>query len=239
MTYIILAAGKGAGLHPLTLRYPKTSYRLNADTTVLQRMVRGIRRFDKAATIVVVVGRFSDAVRAELESYNVVFVKNPFYEVTNSIASLWFARDYLESENVTIVHGDVVLDDDLMEGCLVEATDYPYVLTDGGARKDDSYCVVSQDDCVLVMSKRLADPTSCYACVAKFDAVSSRLLKAEVSAMVDAGMSDQYYEDALVQMVMFKDFQLYCRDVQGARWSAIDSVDDLLSAQRIQADSAL
>ena len=107
-TYIILAAGKGSNLQPMTLKYPKTSYKLDENTTVLQRMVRSIRKIDKNAEIVVVVGYMADDVRKELKVENVRFVMNPFYEVTNSISSLWFARDYLERENVTIVHGDVV-----------------------------------------------------------------------------------------------------------------------------------
>ena len=96
MTYIILAAGKGSNLYPLTLKYAKTSFRLDENTTVLQRMVRSIRKADKDAEIVVVVGYKADVIREELVDENVRFVTNPFYEVTNSISSLWFARDYLE-----------------------------------------------------------------------------------------------------------------------------------------------
>ena len=46
MTYIILAAGKGSNLYPLTLKYAKTSFRLDENSTVLQRMVRSIRKAD-------------------------------------------------------------------------------------------------------------------------------------------------------------------------------------------------
>ena len=125
MTYIILAAGKGANLHPLTLKYPKTSYKLDENITVLQRMVRSIRKFDKNAEIVVVVGYLSDMIRHELSDDNVKFVMNPFYEVTNSISSVWFARDYLERENVAIIHGDAVFEDYLLENYLVKPTNYP------------------------------------------------------------------------------------------------------------------
>ena len=102
MTYIILAAGKGSNLQPLTLKYPKTSYKLDDNTTVLQRMVRKIRSMDKKAEIVVVIGYLGNIVRKNLEEENVKFVVNPFYEVTNSIASIWFAREYLERENIAL-----------------------------------------------------------------------------------------------------------------------------------------
>ena len=62
MKYIILAAGKGASLHPLTLKYAKTSYKLDEDNTVLQRMVRSIRKYDKCAEIVVVVGYLANEI---------------------------------------------------------------------------------------------------------------------------------------------------------------------------------
>ena len=124
MTYIILAAGKGNNLQPLTLKYAKTSYKLDENTTVLQRMVRCIRDADKKAEIVVVIGYKADNVKKELDEYNVHFVMNPFYEVTNSISSLWFARDYLERENVAIIHGDVVYSNEIIKKYLTKKSNY-------------------------------------------------------------------------------------------------------------------
>ena len=46
MTYIILSAGKGVKLQPLTLNHPKSLYKLDDKTTILQRLVRKIRKYD-------------------------------------------------------------------------------------------------------------------------------------------------------------------------------------------------
>ena len=232
-TYIILAAGKGSNLHPMTLKYAKTSYKLDENTTVLQRMVRSVRKSDKNAEIVVVVGYRADDVRKELEEENVRFVMNPFYEVTNSISSLWFARDYLERENVTIVHGDVVFSDEIIRSYLTVPTDYPYVLVDSSLDSPGEYNAVIKEDQVLVMSKKLEHYSAKYACMTKLDPVSSRLLKEEMDAMINSNMYDLFFEDCLVQMIMFHDFQLFCRDIAGMNWSEIDMVDDLLEAQEI------
>lgn len=233
MTYIILAAGKGNNLQPLTLKYAKTSYRLDENTTVLQRMVRSIRKADRNAEIVVVVGYKADEIKKELEGENVVFVMNPFYEVTNSISSVWFARDYLERENVSIVHGDVVFSDDIISSYLTFPTEYPYVLADKSFVNSGSYNIVARDDQVLVMSKKLDNFTARYCCLTKLDPVSARLLKEEIDSMINGNMYDQYFEDSLVQMIMFHDFQLFCKDVDGKRWSEVDTVNDLLTAQEI------
>ena len=233
MTYIILAAGKGNSLQPLTLKYAKTSYKLDEETTVLQRMVRSIRTADKNAEIVVVIGYKADDVKAELDGENVKFVMNPFYEVTNSISSVWFARDYLERENVAIVHGDVVFSDEIIDSYLTVPTDYPYVLVDSSYVRPGAYNAVIHGDQVLVMSKKLENFTAKYCCMTKLDPVSSRLLKQEVDGMINGNMYDQYFEDSLVQMIMFHDFQLFCVDIAGKKWAEVDTVDDLLTAQEI------
>ena len=233
MTYIILAAGKGNNLRPLTLKYAKTSFKLDERTTVLQRMVRSIRRYDKNAEIVVVVGYKADEVRLELDGENVIFVLNPFYEVTNSISSVWFARDFLERENVTIVHGDVVYSEDIVKEYLTKPTDFPYVLVDSSLTNSGAYNVVIKSNQVLVMSKKLEVFNAKYSCMTKLDPVSSRLLKEEIDEMISNNMYDQYFEDSLVQMILFKDLQLFCKDIAGKAWSEVDSVNDFLSAQEI------
>ena len=233
MTYIILAAGKGSNLQPLTLNYPKTSFRLDENTTVLQRMVRTIRKHDKDAEIVVVLGYLADKVKESLSEENCKFVLNPFYEVTNSISSLWFARQYLERENVTIVHGDVVYSNEIIENYLVKPTDYPYVLTDSSCIVAGNYNAVIRDNQILVMSKKLENVSAKYCCMTKLDAVSSRLMKQEIDNMIKNNMYGQFFEDSLVQMIMFNDFQLFSEDIAGKSWSEVDTVDDLLKAQQI------
>ena len=44
MRYIFLVAGKGTRLQPLTLKHPKSMFKLDKDTTLIQRMVGLIRK---------------------------------------------------------------------------------------------------------------------------------------------------------------------------------------------------
>ena len=98
---------------------------------------------------------------------------------------------------------------------------------------------MTQGDQVLVMSKKLEHFSAKYCCMTKLDPVSSRLLKQEVDSMINGNMYDQYFEDSLVQMIMFQDLQLFCVDIAGKKWAEVDSVDDLLNAQKIHRESAL
>ncbi|HAG05170.1 MAG TPA: hypothetical protein DCG28_06960 [Lachnospiraceae bacterium] len=233
MTYIILAAGKGESLRPLTLKTPKSLYRLDRNSTVLQRMVRTIRRYDSAAEIVVVSGFMYDHVRNEMECENVIIVRNPFYAITGSSVSLWFAKKYLERDNVTILNADIVLEDKLVEDVVCQNTDKPFVLVDSG-RTAGKYNVQVQGDKICVMSKELSSFFAQYVCVTKLDAVSARFLLEEIDTMVNSEMYDQLFEDALVQMIFENDFDLYYRDIKGYSWTEVDTVDDLIKAREVQ-----
>lgn len=237
MTYIILVAGQGKNLQPLTLSNQKTLYKLDEKTTVLQRLVRSIRKYDKDAEIVVVVGFMYKHIQKELEDDNVVFVHNPFYNVTSSMGSLWFAKGYLQRENVTIINGDIVMSDRLVCDVICTLTDVPYVLMDSTRIEGNKYNVQVQGNRVCVMSKNLTEFLGNYASVTKLDAVSSRFVLEQLDQMVNEGMYNLFFEDALVQMIFDNNFELYYKDIKDYQWTEVDNVDDLLKARQIQANN--
>lgn len=237
MTYIILSAGKGVKLQPLTLNHPKSLYKLDDKTTILQRLVRKIRKYDAEAEIVVVVGYMYKQIQKELEDDNVKFVHNPFYSATSSMGSLWFAKDFLQRENVTIINGDIVASDKLMEDIVCQHTDYPCVLLDSTHKDANKYNVQIQGDLVCVMSKNLTEFEGNYASITKLDAVSSRFLLEQLNQMVNEEMYNLFFEDAIVQMIFQKNFELYYKDIKDYKWTEVDCVDDLLKARQIQAES--
>ena len=155
------------------------------------------------------------------------------------MGSLWFAKEYLQRENVTIINGDIVMSDKMMNDIICAHTDVPYILLDSTKTSDNKYNVQVQGDRVCVMSKNLTDFLGNYASVTKLDAVSSRFVFEQLSLMVNEGMYNLFYEDALVQMIFDKDFELYYKDIKDYQWTEIDSVDDLLKARQIHMHCAL
>lgn len=231
MTYIFLVAGRGSRLHPLTLKYPKSLYKLDKNTTVLARMVELIRKFDKEAELVVVVGFESQTVKNGLQG--VTFVHNPFYEVTNSIASVWFAREYLNRNNVVLINGDIVMDENLVRDIVCIPVQLPTVCIDSSIKSDGDYNVQVNGEKVLVMSKDLERYYGEYAGVTRLDRESAGKMRECIEQMVESGMYDQWYENALVQMIFNEDFQLYYEDIRDYKWTEVDCVSDMLLAKQI------
>ena len=231
MKYIFLVAGKGTRLHPLTLKHPKSMYKLDEKTTVLQRMVFLIKKYDNDADIVVVTGHMHKAIEEQING--VTFVYNPFYEFTNSIASLWFARDHLDTDNVVLIDGDIVMSDYLVKNIVCTKVDKAHVLVDSSVKTDGDYNVEVSGDQVLVMSKELTSYYGEYAGVTKLDRYSSLEMKNELEKMIEEGFFDQWYENAMVQLIFKKDFKLHYIDISNYEWTEVDSVNDLLTAKRI------
>ena len=231
MKYIFMVAGKGSRLQPLTLKHPKSMFKLDKNTTLIKRMVNLIRKFDTEADIVVVTGHMHKSIEEELNG--VTFVYNPFYEVTNSIASLWFAKDHLNEDNIVLIDGDIVMSENLMRDIVCQPVDKPTVLLDSSIKTDGDYNVEVSGNRVLVMSKNLETYYGEYAGLTKLDKKSAQLMKHEIEAMVDEGYYDQWYENALVQLIFKDDFQLYYKDICDYEWTEVDCVSDLIRAKNI------
>lgn len=235
MTYIFLIAGKGSRLHPLTLTYPKTLYKLNDDITVIERMIHLIKKYDSNAKIVAVTGFMHKKIESLIDDNNVTFVYNPFFEVTNSIASLWFAKDYLmDDDGVVLINGDIVMDESLVKDIVCSKPEKPTVLLDSSIKKDGDYNVQVNGNKVVVMSKGLDEYTGEYAGIVRLDKNTLKDYYKELEQMIEDGLYDQWYEDVIVQMIFKNNYNVYFEDVANYDWTEIDCVSDLVFAKKIQ-----
>ncbi len=233
MKYIFMMAGKGTRLNPLTLHQPKSLFKLDDNITIFQRMVDLICKYDENASIYAVTGFMHDAIENTVKNEKVTYVYNPFYAVTNSIASLWFAREYMEGDDLVLINGDIVLTEELVKEVLCKKPTKPVVLLDSSIKTDGDYNVEVSGEKVLVMSKQLNNYFGEYAGVVKLDSASLPAVKKEIEVMVADGCYDQWYENALVQMIFESNFSLGYIDLCNHDWTEVDCVDDLIHARKI------
>jgi choline kinase len=234
LVYIILAAGRGTRLQPLTLAYPKAMYKLDSSATLVHQMVSSIKSNDDKAEIVVVVGFQAESIINDLSDIDDInIVTNPFFDVTNSIASLWFVLKYLSKDCVTVLNSDLVFEDEVYKKIICHESDETSVLIDSSIKNDGDYNVEVDDDRVLVMSKNLATYYGEYAGVTKLAPADIEIFKAKLEEMIRNHMIDQWYENVLVQLIFEENFKLNYIDINEYKWTEVDSVDDLLLAKKI------
>lgn len=228
MRVIILAAGIGSRLKPFTENMPKGLFKVGDEVTILERMVNMVKR-NLEAEICVVTGFLHERVENLLSG--VTFVYNPFYRVTNSIASLWFAREYLD-DDVIITNSDIVIEEALFKE-LLKINSAATVLMDSSKMYDADYKVATYNDRVVIMSKELRTCSGEYAGITKLSKDSALKLRRKIEMMVEEEQIDEWYETALVNMILNDSFVLNYCDISQYQWVEVDTVDDLLAARKI------
>ena len=231
MKIIILAAGIGSRLKPLTENTPKSLLYIDNNVTALERTIKMINRNCKA-DIVIVTGYYRKKVEECVSKFpNCKTINNPFYRITNSIASLWFAKEELNDDTI-IINGDIILEENLFKHILT--INYPaFVLYDSSIGNEADYKVAERDGNVIVMSKELNCFSGEYVGVTCLHKSESEKILCKVEKMVDDGLFNEWYETALVNMIFNDMFNLKAIDVCNYRWTEIDNVNDLIKAKEI------
>src|SRR5882724_11408238 len=114
MKAIIMAAGVGSRLKKHLGNLPKCCTKIGNET-LIERMM-GVLAAKGVTDVVLVLGYQHQAVVERLAGrWPVRIYINPFFSITNSIASLWFAREELDGQDdVMILNGDLFFEPELL-----------------------------------------------------------------------------------------------------------------------------
>ncbi len=119
-TALLLAAGTGSRLSPLTDSTPKCLVEVNG-IPILERLVRSLR-YHGFKRLVVVVGHLSEVIHNYLGSryadIEIEYIASPRYKTTNNIYSLWLAGKMID-EPFLLVESDLVFQPKLLKPMLL------------------------------------------------------------------------------------------------------------------------
>lgn len=124
MKALILNSGIGSRMGVLTSEHPKCMTEISSKDTILSRQLRLLS--DVGITeVVMTTGMFDGVVVNYCQSLDLplhfTFVKNPIYDKTNYIYSIFCAREYLD-DDIILMHGDLVYEAEVLDKVVASET---------------------------------------------------------------------------------------------------------------------
>ncbi len=228
MRAIILAAGAGTRLQPLTDDRPKCLVSI-AGKALLDYQMDALRAVG-VDDIVLVVGCKSEQVRAHCGAA-VRYIENADYLTTNSIFSLYLAAAELDC-NTFLFNCDILFHPQILQG-MMASPHANVVAADRRVERIENEMNICCDSagCVTAISKSL-DPQRAQAQsvqLVKFDAAGARSVRGEVVRLVEEDHKDAYPTSSYGPLIAER--SLFAVDVSGHAWGEIDSLEDYQNAQ--------
>ena len=154
MKIIILAAGKGERLLPLTRNTPKPLLDMGKGKTLLEKQIESILDSGVIDEIVLVLGYLAEQVEAKVQFYQkagqrVRSIYNPFYNSSNNLISMWLARHEMDSPFM-LTNGDNLFTSDVFKE-MVEQNKHGIFLA---TSKKENY---DEDDMKVILRKQLVE----------------------------------------------------------------------------------
>lgn len=232
-TAVLLAAGTGSRLKPLTDDAPKCLSEVSG-VTILERLVQSLCEHD-FKRLVIVVGYLDHRVRAFLDEGNdeleIEFVINPRYATTNNLYSLWLARLTID-EPCLLLESDVVFDSSLLLEML-----QPNRMAVSRMRPWMNGTTVTVDTAQRVTAFQFANVNATGEIMHKtvnmysFSRDTWRKLVQRLSSHVSAGRVNEYYETVLAEMLRDGSIAMDAVPFDKGRWYEIDTLEDLQEAE--------
>lgn len=224
MKVIILAAGKGNRISRMIREIPKSTLPINGKPLI---RIMADKLIQYHLDLVVVTGYHREEIHKALDGLPVQYYYNPFYGITNSIASLWFARQELEDE-VLIMNADVFVSENILKNILEDDRD-PVMSIDVTRRKDGDYFFSTTDDGIIKKyGKNLPiEERSCeYVGIAKVGKEFITRFRERLDNLIEQGQYMLWWENVLYSFTDSAEYPIHTIDVKKDFWSEIDYFDD-------------
>ncbi len=231
-TALLLAAGTGSRLFPLTQNSPKCLTLVN-DKSILERLINNLKK-QGFKRLVIVTGHEKECIMDYLGEKSgdicIEYVHSPLYKTTNNIYSLWMARNII-NEPFVLFESDLVLNSSLLDDMvypdrMAVALMQPWL--------NGTTVSVNKANMVTEFHKGTTDSYSDIRYktvnIYSFSLLSWQAIVKRLNQYITEGSVNCYYETVFAEMIDNKSLAFKSVSFDHKPWYEIDTIKDLAKA---------
>lgn len=245
MKALILAAGYGKRLQPITNEIPKCMVKV-AGISLLENALNCLADIG-VTEIGIVVGHMADFIKATIQNewgkrkIPISYYENAQYMETNNIYSLYKAIDFC-TDDMLLLEADLFYKKTLLEPLLTCSSDCPVLVSPFNPKRMDGTVVSLKDGSnsvrEIILGKWQTKEFN-YSAVKKtvniyrFSGTFAKKYLSLINWYVNNVGVDSYYEKLLGSMIYLRDFSISAVEVPETTWCEIDNIHDLNYAREL------
>lgn len=220
---IIMAAGKGTRMRPVTLHTPKPLVKVNGKR-MIDSVIKALHK-NGISEIYIVVGYLKDQFEILPKEYeNVKLIENPFYDTCNNISSLYVARDYIE--NAIILDGDQIIYHEKILAPEFDRSGYNAVWTDD---ETEEWLMTVEKGIVTSCSRTGGKGGWQLYSVSRWNEADGKRLKHHLELEFNEKYNRQIYWDDVVMFCHADEYELGIRPMNADDVIEIDNLEELIA----------
>ena len=234
-TALLLAAGMGSRLFPLTKNSPKCLTLVN-EKSILERLISNLKS-QGFKRLVIVTGFKSECIMKYLGKksgdISIEYIHSPLYKTTNNIYSLWMARNII-NEPFVLFESDLVMNSALLNDMV-----YPDRIAVALMQPWLNGTTVSLNKAhkVTTFHKGTTDAYSDIRYktvnIYSFSLLSWIAIVKKLNQYIDKGNVNSYYESVFSEMIDDKSLSFDSVSFDNKPWYEIDTIKDLSRAESL------
>lgn len=234
-TALLLAAGTGSRLFPLTKNSPKCLTLVN-EKSILERLINNLKK-QGFTRLVIVTGYEKECIMDFLGSksgnLSIEYINSPLFRTTNNIYSLWMARNIID-EPFVLFESDLVLNTSLLDEMvfpdrMAVALMQPWL--------NGTTVSLNKQNQVTQFQKGTTDSYSDIRYktvnIYSFSLSSWRAIVKKLNQYISEGNVNCYYETIFSEMIDDKSLSLESVSFDHKPWYEIDTIHDLAEAEKL------
>jgi choline kinase len=233
MQGIILAAGIGSRLRPLTDNRPKCLVDV-LNKPILQYQIEAYKKAN-IKNVIIVSGYLSEKIKEYLVSHpfdnmNLQIIFNKDFSTTNNMYSFWLAKNYIKSE-IILLNGDVVFDPAILKE-LRDSDITNLIASNIGVYKEENMKIKLSNGWVKEISKDIpkSDFFATSIDIYKISTIAKdRLFDIIERRYIQKNDLNKWIEVALQDLFALEYF--YPLNIKHKKWIEIDNIQDLEEAK--------